>query len=251
MTTFSEANAVAALIGARRQAWGTPTGPVAAPMALPSSGSGVYAADALRGSVLLACRQDYRRREVIVTVSVYDTLADYTLTIGGQGITSDAADHTTISTLLLDLEAEAVNDANIDALYDVRALDANGGEASTTTLPAVSLRIRGRLVGDQDGNGLDYSATWSVTGTGALVAVGDAAGGTVAVWAQASGTSAPTDWAIASRHTAADAGGLLEPFECAARLRVYPQITALTRVSGDNAGLTARGTVAIAVARPA
>jgi hypothetical protein len=42
----------------------------------------------------------------------------------------------------------------------------------------------------------------------------------------------------------------VEPVECAARLRLYAQLTAASQVAGDNAGLTARASVAISVARP-
>lgn len=246
VSLFIDANRAAVLIAGVRQTWQT-VEVVETSSTRPTAGSGIDSSGTARGSLLFAPRLDHRRREVTVSVETYDGSADFTLTIAATGVTSAAADHTSINALLNDLATKVAANGTLNPLVIAEAVDSAGAVSAGA---AVALRLRGRLPADLGGTGADYSVTWSATGTGELEAVGDSAGGDVHVWAQLAGENAPAaTWAILSRVEAADAGGLLAPIECPSTARIYAQAVTLDRVTGDNAALVPRARIAVAVAR--
>jgi len=197
-----EANLSAILAAGRRLAWGVDRDGVSATNEAPGSvtSGGMDARGAVAGRAILACRRDPSFREARIAVGVYVGTDDYDLNINGTTVQAAAASHATAGELLEALLIEVINDSTTDALVEADLLDADG---DVTVLPAeaVTLRLRGKAIGNYYVNLVGGSTTGTLTGTI------DAVSATARAWFVPDGDGAPETWAGLVTLTASDFTG--------------------------------------------
>lgn len=226
VSTFDEANTVAALIGARRQSWSwlrddSSLAAITSPNGPPTGAGSVALIQRIRGSLIVACRLDASTREALITVGTYTTADDYSLHLGYLTVVSGTA-HSTAAELLI-------------ALRD--AVLALSGAPYLAEIVGDALRVRG--VSSED-----YSISWSAPTTGTLEIVADAVGGDVCVWAQPDGENdspdGPRRWARLEEVEALDRRGRLVELRTPARRTAYLEAVRIDRHDSDGLDVVPR-----------
>ena len=217
MGKFETANDLAILAAGRVPQWDAPSEWDGAPA---SESSGVYLVNALVAVCDVRLRTTAHRRTAVVTVSVLDLAADYTVEIDAFVCVATGAH------------------ADLDALLTEIAAIVNSTAGATVTATADLTADTVTIVGDaQDDFAIDISAT----GAGVLACVADASTATVFVWAlyKEGNDNTPEGW----RHPfdaeyAIDWSGYSDRFTVGGLDRLYLEVRALAGFAGDGGSVT-------------
>lgn len=249
--SFARANTLAELQVGRQPSWAALTlGNVAG---IPDSvADGSPLSNAVVALLAVRPRVDAHRRKGVVTVT-HDATTTYTVTIDGTAISK--ATPTSADDCLIDLRDLIRADTTVGAAassptVSARCLDSDGEVTEGTAAggnAAVTLEVLG-VVED------DWSLAVSVSGgSGTITASVDAAAATVTLWGHPRdpGVQGLTEgwFRLPGGVFSLDGGGMLERFQVAAVDRLYPQLSNVTGVAGDGAGVTQ--TVAVIAVGPA
>lgn len=240
MTTFQEANTVAALAGARGQSWYWPReGPSLAAITAPNGpppGDGpiVDGTQRIRGSALVACRLDPRWREALIEIAVYETGAMYDLELDYDEASSGSAHATVLEAL------EALRDS-INGLsgqpYEAAIVGEAGDEA---------LRVRGSTPDD-------WAIRWTATGSGELSITADAVSASAVVWAQPDGDGDAPDgsrrWAQLAEVPSVGRRGRVIETRTPGRRLLYIEATEIRGHDADGPDVAARVVAGLGVGR--
>lgn len=201
-----------------------------------TNGVGLSCLTAVKGLVALTCREVPGARTARLSISSYDTSADYTVTVGGTPEVVVAASHTTAAQALDTLKTDLEGNGTIAALVDIVALDSAGVDSSVSGNDTASLRIRGKAEADFS---IDFTAT-----AGTVLATADAVSAAGEVMVRFGGDSGtrPDRWVADGQVGSMNSGtrGVIKALDVRSFAEIMIVVSAVGKDGSDGSAVIAR-----------